>query len=178
MCPAYRKTFSKGRTFFFFTSYKNYFFKCNTCMMYVEKKYIYSFSEKLFNIIQYSWWLQTEINSTSQPLYSFSFYAIMVIDTLNTICPLLLFFSILGTCSIKGLKGPLSPSDLKKYIYVQVYQKLQNGAFICKDATSIHKILWTGAGLKLLWLCENSSTGHFKISVCLFSLYMQVTLAL
>lgn len=85
--------------------------------MYIEKKYIYSFSEKLFNIIQYSWWLQTEINS--QPLYSFSFYAIMVIDTLNTICPLLLFFSILG--SIKGLKGPLSPSDLKKYIYVQVY---------------------------------------------------------
>lgn len=87
--------------------------------MYVEKKYIYSFSEKLFNIIQYSWWLQTEING--QLLYSFSFYAIMVIDTLNTIFPLLLFFSILGTCSIKGLKGPLSPSDLKKYIYVQVY---------------------------------------------------------
>lgn len=87
--------------------------------MYVEKKYIYSFSEKLFNIIQYSWWLQTEINSTSQPLYSFSFYAIMVIiDTLNTICPLLLFFSILS--SIKGF-GPLSPSYLKKYIYVQVY---------------------------------------------------------
>lgn len=84
--------------------------------MYVQKKYIYSFSEKLFNIIQYSWWLQTEING--QPLYSFSFYAIMVIDTLNTICPLLLFFPILG--SIKGF-GPLSPSYLKKYIYVQVY---------------------------------------------------------
>lgn len=86
--------------------------------MYVQKKYIYSFSEKLFNIIQYSWWLQTEINS--QPLYSFSFYAIIVIDTLNTICPLLLFFSILG--SIKGF-GPLSPSDLKKYIYMYKYIK-------------------------------------------------------
>lgn len=84
--------------------------------MYVQKKYIYSFSEKLFNIIQYSWWLQTEING--QPLYSFSFYAIMVIDTLNTICPLLLFFSILS--SIKGF-GPLSPSGLKKYIYVQIH---------------------------------------------------------
>lgn len=81
--------------------------------MYVQKKYIYSFSEKLFNIIQYSWWLQTEING--QPLYSFSFYAIMVMDTLNTIYPLLIFFSVLG--SIKGF-GPLSPSDLKKYIHI------------------------------------------------------------
>lgn len=143
--------------------------------MYVQKKYIYSFSEKLFNIIQYSWWLQTEINS--QPLYSFSFNAIMVIDTLNTICPLLLFFSILG--SIKGF-GPLSPSDLKKYIHIctSIFKVAKWSLHL--QRCNLHSLnnVDRGAGLRLLWWCENSSTGHFKISVCLFSLYMQVTLAL
>lgn len=135
----------------------------------------YSFSEKLFNIIQYSWWLQTEINC--QPLYSFSFYAIMVIDTLNTICPLLLFFSILG--SIKGF-GPLSPSDLKKYIYICTSILKVAKWSLHLQRCNLHSLnnVDRGAGLKLSWWCENSSIGHFKISVCLFSLYMQVTLAL
>lgn len=47
---------------------------------------------------------------------TFQFIFFLLIANLNAICPLL---PILGSASLRGF-GPLSPSDLKKYIYIYV----------------------------------------------------------